>query len=696
MPARPRSAHIRKKKEKLLLSPPVLEEQQVTEDEMDGPTGEALALTTAVTTVTPNTHVTSQLKTEESHHRKRNMKRPKGISTPLMSDARTEHLLLAARKIGRERMANIVGLKESQARELEEERKRQFESWIGTPKTPRLPPSHSHPNFSHLQSHAITHNQEQPHAPHTPNAFVFLNSSMGLPPSFPGSPMRPHYLAPPPGHPAFQKTPTRQKSVGRVTEHTGPAETSPQTPLDSLLSAARSMMDDGPHPRANGVGIGSTQTSGNLRRANVLDMPESPVPPKRRKIAGGSTTAGLVRRAHPEAQVSAVAGPSSGSVGDADAKVGRVKSALDVLADQAVVFSSSERGRKGREKKANGRSESVEPETPSLTTRTRKSSRKDRQQVGKGDDKDKGRDIVAEPEDGTTLEPQMTSQGNGAETEGAVLLPVSHDRLAVARASLRQDNYPSPQCAEAASQNMKPMGKQAEREQDGPPPITEGARGHDPRCAGMDESADAVSGTLVEEKDKDDQGSLSTQEISSLTSYRTTTVQSRIPTSPVSHTLVHGNEANLQAQDSGSIAPLHPTTLERSRSEDGREHKSVDLEPRRAASIPLLTTRHDTDSDLDLEDRSFRMESETQTEMPRTAYLHPDTSDLGPKILPIHGDVGETAEASNTNQNVTKVGGQEIQLVMAGKRPRSPYVKWSKEEDDLLAQVGCLMVYVTS
>jgi len=43
-----------------------------------------------------------------------------------------------------------------------------------------------------------------------------------------------------------------------------------------------------------------------------------------------------------------------------------------------------------------------------------------------------------------------------------------------------------------------------------------------------------------------------------------------------------------------------------------------------------------------------------------------------------------------------RVGGQEMQMVMPGKRPRSPYVKWSKEEDDLLAEVRWFLVLVLS
>ncbi|EGN94949.1 hypothetical protein SERLA73DRAFT_142964, partial [Serpula lacrymans var. lacrymans S7.3] len=56
----------------------------------------------------------------------------------------------------------------------------------------------------------------------------------------------------------------------------------PQTPLDSLLSAARSMMDD-----EEEESIGSTATNGSVRRLREFsshDIPESPLP-KRRKIA---------------------------------------------------------------------------------------------------------------------------------------------------------------------------------------------------------------------------------------------------------------------------------------------------------------------------------------------------------------------------------------------------------------------------
>jgi hypothetical protein len=41
--------------------------------------------------------------------------------------------------------------------------------------------------------------------------------------------------------------------------------------------------------------------------------------------------------------------------------------------------------------------------------------------------------------------------------------------------------------------------------------------------------------------------------------------------------------------------------------------------------------------------------------------------------------------AITKNKEVTRVAGQDVP-----KRQRSPYVKWSKEEDDLLAQVSVL------
>jgi hypothetical protein len=41
--------------------------------------------------------------------------------------------------------------------------------------------------------------------------------------------------------------------------------------------------------------------------------------------------------------------------------------------------------------------------------------------------------------------------------------------------------------------------------------------------------------------------------------------------------------------------------------------------------------------------------------------------------------------AITKNKEVTRVVGQDVP-----KRQRSPYVKWSKEEDDLLAQVSIL------
>jgi hypothetical protein len=52
---------------------------------------------------------------------------------------------------------------------------------------------------------------------------------------------------------------------------------------------------------------------------------------------------------------------------------------------------------------------------------------------------------------------------------------------------------------------------------------------------------------------------------------------------------------------------------------------------------------------------------------------------------------GPTIGTGLKNKDVIRVTGQD-----APKRQRSPYVKWSKEEDDLLAQVRIRVVFAVA
>jgi hypothetical protein len=197
----------------------------------------------------------------EKSHAHSNASRKRGNKSaprlPLLTDARTEHLLLAARKIGRERAGIVSGLME--AKEKAEQRKK-VEDVVGLttgpPKTPRklAPASHGTPQF------------------------VYMNSPVRGGHGSPGSTSVP-MLVP---YQMVSRTPGASTSAGGV------ASPSASTPgLDSLLSAARSidlMNSDQPG--------GTRDGNGKARDGmDVDDEPESPVP-KRRKTGGATTTIG--------------------------------------------------------------------------------------------------------------------------------------------------------------------------------------------------------------------------------------------------------------------------------------------------------------------------------------------------------------------------------------------------------------------
>lgn len=261
---------------------------------------------------------------------------------PLTADARTEHLLLAARKIGRERANMVSGFmrriekeKEELLRERDAERLDRDKVTAGVggnayyrkdvldlgmspssatsstvppmPKTPKRGTVGGQPMTHFLTPTLMTPRSDfYPPANHTPNSFVFV----GSPPitSYQNSISTPR----PAGHPSTT-TPATKATQASVTSATHP------TPLASLLSAAKSMMDD----ESNEPGTNSN----GRRRAGALEPPDSPLP-KRRKVGNGgaSNNAGKVD------MLAATATPGTD----------RVRSALDVLADQAAAAFDSD------------------------------------------------------------------------------------------------------------------------------------------------------------------------------------------------------------------------------------------------------------------------------------------------------------------------------------------------------------------
>ncbi|CAL1699948.1 unnamed protein product [Somion occarium] len=306
-------------------------------------------------------------------------------ATPLLSDARSEMLLSAARKIGRLRAGVVAGLTKQPEPEPErikdtDGRKRRprggkdkqkaasaapptpgpstsrraNSNAASTPRTPRR--TATAPNLrqqSHLPSHlhpSISH----------PTGIVYINPA--VPPvtvpmhaGAPGVPVLVPLQAAPPGswpvHPGtpsgrqqaqnanFQTPPSTRTQKSRNGGKGGEDDTSsqgPGTPFNSLLTAARTLMvdeafddfdDDARTEIADGAatprGEGSlgSFTPRRRRRGEPADTMESPIQNKRRKLAAASSLP----------STSLTSTPEKGRI-----PAMRVRSALDVLADQAA------------------------------------------------------------------------------------------------------------------------------------------------------------------------------------------------------------------------------------------------------------------------------------------------------------------------------------------------------------------------
>ncbi|KAF9035887.1 hypothetical protein BJ165DRAFT_637277 [Panaeolus papilionaceus] len=246
-----------------------------------------------------------------SHHGKTHSKSSKyAKSASLTSDALTAHLLLAAQRIGRQRTSIVTGLMRKAEQEKEEQVKAQEQLRLQAEqaekeKMERL--ANNTGRVGYYRSGAdslfnspqrgLTASQTLPamprtpkrngHHPHTgqsggsvstPAQYVFINASASTTPS--GNPAPPEISRTPSSIPSQKVLPS----------------TNPPTPLDSLLDAARSMMD-------------------SPGRRKAADHPESPSP-KRRRVSGAAAS-------------------------KANGKLTRVRSALEVLAEEAAAASGS-------------------------------------------------------------------------------------------------------------------------------------------------------------------------------------------------------------------------------------------------------------------------------------------------------------------------------------------------------------------
>jgi hypothetical protein len=249
---------------------------------------------------------------DNSRHRRRAQK--KGGAT--LADARAEHVLLAARKIGRER-ASILAGSVAVGRDKDKDLKNDNDQTDAAPRTPRKQQTVGVGNGSStsviylnspIPATADTASMEQVSSDFTPTQTPLTS----------------------------RKSARSQVTQGRV------AHVNPLTPLDSLLTAASTISmieekededgDEDGDPDDDGVDPDPKPIHSSKPSTRQMPTPGSgsPIPTKRKRLASRK----LARSLTQATTVSDAKGTSERSE--------RTRSALDVLADQAAVFSSQD------------------------------------------------------------------------------------------------------------------------------------------------------------------------------------------------------------------------------------------------------------------------------------------------------------------------------------------------------------------
>ncbi|KAI0303926.1 hypothetical protein BC826DRAFT_200877 [Russula brevipes] len=271
---------------------------------------------------------------DNSRHRRRAQK--KGGAT--LADARAEHVLLAARRVGRERASILAGSVPVMARDRDKDVKNEADQIDSFPKTPR---KHQTVGVGNGSSTGV----------------IYLNSPIPATADTASVEQVSSDFSPAQTPLASRKSARSQVTQGRV------ARVNPLTPLDSLLTAASTISmieekdEDGDGDGDDAEPDSSTRVVSSKPPARQMPAAGfgSPVPTKRRRLASSKPARSLARA------VTATDGkrPSEG--------LGRARSALDVLADQAAVFSSQDHGASSKDRgKAKGKAKAP-PDTTRAT-----------------------------------------------------------------------------------------------------------------------------------------------------------------------------------------------------------------------------------------------------------------------------------------------------------------------------------------
>lgn len=255
-----------------------------------------------------------------SRHRRRAQKKGGAI----LADARAEHVLLAARKIGKERASVLAGSVTAVGRDKDKDPKIDNDQTDAVPRTPR---KHQTVGVGNGSSTGV----------------IYLNSPIPATADTASVEQVSSDFSP------VQTPLTSRKSVrGQATQGRA-AHVNPLTPLDSLLTAAStiSMIEDKEDEDEDGDHEGDNVepdpkpfvSSKSSTRQMAAPGFGSPLPAKRRRVASGKPVRSLTRAV----VASDVKGTSE--------RLERTRSALDVLADQAAVFSSKDHdGASGNDK----------------------------------------------------------------------------------------------------------------------------------------------------------------------------------------------------------------------------------------------------------------------------------------------------------------------------------------------------------
>ena len=569
----PRSKLRRRRKDTDQQHPVTDDEPMDATDDNAGVRGSSEVLDTPTRSLpsqsTPKSKSRNSVYFQPPHKRRSSLKsNTRGLS----ADARVEHLLLAARKVGKERASLMSGMMQ-QTEERDRERRREdtvSTAVATTPKTPKRVAAY--PGYMHPE-----------------NGYVYLTSPMQS-----GSGIQPIPIFIPAFPPPAFQTPSSSTTVASAAsssqQPTMPDARSqnPHTPLDSLLSAARSMMD--------GDEDANDAESRGSRRSVEDDVPDSPLP-KRRKLTLRDNTMGTQDTTGPSTPTA----KDSLSVGSKSA-VGRVRSALDVLADQAAVFSSQDVSSR-----------------PALI-----------QTKGKGKERADG------------LEP----------TSGAVSKPKGR------RTQRRSIDASASPFFERTSRSQAPV------------PNT----GNNFLSSTKDLLTSEVPGDPGG-RNGETSSSLPGNDASSLAS------TSAVPHSSESPAADSGEDLDkTPTQTTSAASKLRRTASPRSQSKSAATTST--LAESQPAMAPPLQQRASPAS------ASNRAGSPLDTQI----HQHPETTPMaappGDPDPSISGsDPGTSTGTSGftlRNKNITRVAEQDVP---APRRQRSPYVKWSKEEDMLLAQV---------